>query len=281
MPKVALEDAIRTACLMECTAPKPGNVHPGASFEDLCYDDFVRSANAVAPIIARAGKHAVGRTVLAAVNATQSAVGKNTNLGILLLLVPLAKVPAEVTLRDGIGDVLSALTRDDAADVYTAIRLNNPGGMGSVSEGDVSDAPTGTLLDMMRLASERDTIAEQYATRFGFVLNDGLAFLESMVERFPNDWSAAVIALHLELMARKPDTLIARKLGRETAIESQRRAKAAINGGPEDIADFDRWLRADGHQRNPGTTADLVTATLFAGLREGVIAAPKSLGSHL
>ena len=281
MPNASLEQLIRTACLMECTAPKPGNVHPGASFDDLCYDDFVRSANAVAPIIARAGEHAVGRTILAAVKATQSAVGKNTNLGILLLLVPLAKVPAEVTLRDGIDAVLSALTEEDAEDVYAAIRLCNPGGMRSVSEGDVSDAPTGTLLDMMRLASERDTIAEQYATRFGFVLNDGLAFLESMVARFPNDWSAAVIALHLELMARKPDTLIARKLGRETAIESNRRAKAAINGGPKDIADFDRWLRADGHQRNPGTTADLVTATLFAGLREGVIAAPQSLGSHL
>ena len=31
---------------------------------------------------------------------------------------------------------------------------------------------------------------------------------------------------------------------------------------------FDRWLRADGHARNPGTTADLVTACLFVALRE-------------
>ena len=31
---------------------------------------------------------------------------------------------------------------------------------------------------------------------------------------------------------------------------------------------FDRWLRADGHRRNPGTTADLVAATLFAAQRD-------------
>ena len=40
------------------------------------------------------------------------------------------------------------------------------------------------------------------------------------------------------------------------------------------IADFDAWLRADGHRRNPGTTADLVTASLFAALRDGMIAVP-------
>jgi triphosphoribosyl-dephospho-CoA synthase len=40
------------------------------------------------------------------------------------------------------------------------------------------------------------------------------------------------------------------------------------------LADLDFWLRCDGHLRNPGTTADLVTAGLFAALREGIIEAP-------
>ena len=35
------------------------------------------------------------------------------------------------------------------------------------------------------------------------------------------------------------------------------------------VADFDFWLRADGHRRNPGTTADLIAAGLFVLLREG------------
>ena len=34
------------------------------------------------------------------------------------------------------------------------------------------------------------------------------------------------------------------------------------------LADFDFWLRSDGHRRNPGTTADLIAAALFVLLRE-------------
>ena len=37
---------------------------------------------------------------------------------------------------------------------------------------------------------------------------------------------------------------------------------------------LDTWLRGDGNRRNPGTTADLVAAILFAGLRDGVIVEP-------
>jgi triphosphoribosyl-dephospho-CoA synthase len=44
------------------------------------------------------------------------------------------------------------------------------------------------------------------------------------------------------------------------------------------VADLDFWLRSDGHRRNPGTTADLVAAGLFAALRDGIIQAPYRLG---
>ncbi|MCS6850573.1 MAG: triphosphoribosyl-dephospho-CoA synthase, partial [Gemmataceae bacterium] len=40
---------------------------------------------------------------------------------------------------------------------------------------------------------------------------------------------------------------------------------------PQAQADFDAWLRADGQRRNPGTTADLVAASLFAALRQGIL----------
>jgi triphosphoribosyl-dephospho-CoA synthase len=100
--------------------------------------------------------------------------------------------------------------------------------------------------------------------------------------------------LHLELMACCPDTLIARKCGAEFAIESAHRAEAVLRSVPdagsvrdaEEFNHFDRWLRADGHRRNPGTTADLVTAALFAALREGAIGnvecrSPNSSFPHL
>ena len=48
-------------------------------------------------------RRGVGRTVLAGVQATQRACGRNTNLGTLLLLAPLAAVDPEVPLAAGIG----------------------------------------------------------------------------------------------------------------------------------------------------------------------------------
>jgi triphosphoribosyl-dephospho-CoA synthase len=96
------------------------------------------------------------------------------------------------------------------------------------------------------------------------------------------DWEQVVIRCHLELMARHPDTLIARKRGFAEARESADRAAAVLAAGwPESeqsmrlFSEFDAWLRAVGHQRNPGATADLVAASLFVALREGRMVAAR------
>ena len=70
----------------------------------------------------------------------------------------------------GIEDVLAATTVDDARQVYRAIRLAQPGGLGEVSDQDVAREPTITLRDAMGLAAERDSIARQYANGFREVL---------------------------------------------------------------------------------------------------------------
>ena len=89
-------------------------------------------------------------------------------------------------------------------------------------------------------------------------------------------------------MAESPDTLIARKCGWEMARESARRAQEVLDSGWPDaptsmllLSAFDGWLREDGHRRNPGTTADLVAAILFAGLREGVIDVPAEFAANV
>lgn len=268
------------ACLLEATARKPGNVHPEASYPDLCYDDFVRSADAIAPAIGNAPGQSVGQTILDAVLATQRTVGRNTNLGIVLLIAPLAAVPHAQTLRDGIAPVLRQLTQSDASLVYRAIRAAQPGGMGNVEDQDLADEPTGTLVDVMRLAAERDAIARQYANDFDDILTFGLPTLYELAgERaFDARWEEVVIGLQLRWMAMYPDTLIARKRGRREAEESAGMAAAVLDAGlfatdegRRRLKRFDEWLRAEGNARNPGTTADLVTACLFAALREGVI----------
>ena len=270
-----LERCILTACLLEASAHKPGNVHPKASFADLCFTDFVRSAEVIAPILARTRELGIGRAILQATKQTQDEVGKNTNLGMVLLFAPLAAVSPAQTLREGIGEVLNGLTQQDASLVYRAIRFAHPGGMGEVAEQDLSSEPTNSLRDVMRLAADHDSIAAQYANGFSLILDDGLEFLKS-VKQFSQQWEHAVIHLQLTLMSRAPDTLIARKCGRETAQNSAQKAQAVLDAGwpttqmgRAKLEELDRWLRSDGHRRNPGTTADLVAASLFAALREG------------
>ena len=265
---------VRLACRLEATAFKPGNVHPGAAFADLCYDDFVRSADAIAPVIARTPELGVGRAVFEAVRQTRETVGRNTNLGMILLLAPLAAVQNRAaSLVDGVRGVLDELNRQDAVLVYQAIRLAQPGGMGRVAEQDVSAEPTETLLEIMRRAAERDLVAAQYATGFDLVLNHGVPHLENLWSTA--GWEQAVIGLHLRLMADRPDTLIARKCGMQLARESARRAHGVLDAGWPDtprgrelFEQLDGWLRADANRRNPGTTADLVTGCLFAALSE-------------
>ena len=261
--------------MLEATARKPGNVHPLKSFTDLTYDDFVVSADWIAPILACTPDLGVGRAILEAVTATQACVGRNTNLGIILLLAPLTAIPPEVRLADGIAVVLAGLTREDAELVYEAIRVAHPGGMGRVDDQDVGSAPTQTLLEVMRLAADRDLIARQYAENFAIVLEFGLPYLSAVTD-FEEHWEAAIIGLQLELMSRHADSLIVRKCGPEIADEASRRAKAVLQAArpgtrnaQAELDRFDGWLRTDGNKRNPGTTADLVAASLFAAMRDG------------
>ncbi len=274
----------RLACWWEATARKPGNVHPQRSFADLTYQDLVASAAAIGPVLDQAVMRTVGETVLEGVKATRRVVQTNTNLGQLLLLAPLAAVPAvEHDLRSGLARILERLDRADARAVYEAIRLANPGGLGRVADQDVQEPPTRPLREIMALAADRDLIARQYANHFHEVFAEGLPALVKGLQSF-EFLEDAIIGTHLELLARHPDSLIARKRGPQEATQARRRARQVLDAGwprteagRKAVADLDAWLRGDGHARNPGTTADLVTASLFAALRQGIITVPSAV----
>ncbi len=44
---------VQLACLLEVSAPKPGNITPAHDFSDTTYADMVRSALALGPVFAR------------------------------------------------------------------------------------------------------------------------------------------------------------------------------------------------------------------------------------
>jgi triphosphoribosyl-dephospho-CoA synthase len=278
MISLPIDAAATLAIIFEVTARKPGNVHPAASFDDnTTHAAFIASAVAIGPVMARVAEGKVGQTVLDAVRQTRKAVQTNTNLGTLLLIAPLAAVPPVNSLADGIRDILCGLTASDTRAVYEAIRLANAGGLGRTDKADVfSDAPLKlTLVEAMRLAADRDLIARQYTNDFVDVFTGTAAWIEEGLSR---GWrlEEAIVHAHLRQIASSPDSLIQRKCGPGVAKEaSDFAANVLKSGSPADSAyreaviKFDTWLRADGHRRNPGTSADLIAAGLFVLLREG------------
>jgi triphosphoribosyl-dephospho-CoA synthase len=264
--------AAQIACLIEVSALKPGNVSRLYDFHDMRMEDFLLSAAAIGPAIRRVGQVSVGETILRAIQDTKRLVQANTNLGIVLLLVPLARAaltPGSGTLRERVSGVLEGLTVEDARLTYRAIRLSSPGGLGRVDQGDVSAEPDVTLRQAMALAADRDCVAREYVTDYAITFQQTLPILHDCLQSCPS-LTDATVQTSLTLLAQLPDTLIVRKLGWETAREISRRAEEVLHQGGvlteqgrAVLARFDASLRDATNKLNPGTTADLVTTALF------------------
>ena len=279
-------------CLLEVAAPKPGNVHRAADFEDVTFEDFATSAVVLGQVIDASEDLSLGDTILAAVTQTNTVVGTNTNLGIVLLLVPLAKLASrsDVELLDQsvVQEFLGELPKSTGAKVFEAIRLANPGGLGESDQMDVQSSAGSEvdLLAAMELAKDRDAIALQYVTGYRKIFELGVPLLVRGRAMFES-LSHAIVYAHVALMADQADSLIERKCGADIANNSQTLAARAhdildADAPTQDqlesywaaVGELDFWLRSDGHRRNPGTTADLIAASLFVAVYNGVIEPP-------
>ena len=279
-----IAELAQMACVLEVCAPKPGNINRGHDFSDTSLQDFLLSAVAVGPAFENASRLGIGEIVWQATADTHRLVRSNTNLGIVLLLAPLVKASAGLSgvnhLQDCLRACLNALTVEDARLVYESIRRARPGGMGKVSEADISEEPTITLLQAMILGQSRDSVAREYATDFAITFEIGLPALNEALGEGA-DFSNAIVQAYLTILSRVPDTLIARKKNIETARQISRRAGEVLNQGgvfrPQGkaaLARFDQELRDPWHTLNPGATADLATAAVFLRLLETSTAGP-------
>jgi triphosphoribosyl-dephospho-CoA synthase len=268
--------AAQLACLLEVSAAKPGNVSPGRDFHDTRYEDFLASAVAIGPALAAAGERPLGATIRAAVEETARWARSNTNLGMVLLLAPLAKAARlrGGSLRERLARVLADTTVADAADTYAAIRRARPGGLGAAEVEDVSAPPTVTLRGAMALAAGRDTIAREYITDFAVTFEVGAPSLRA-ARAAGLSWNDTTVEGFLAILAQVPDTHIARKLGPAEAARVADLARAAVAAGgvrgPEGrsaLAALDGELRDARNSRNPGTTADLTCAALLVVILE-------------
>ncbi|AWN54759.1 triphosphoribosyl-dephospho-CoA synthase [Methylobacterium sp. 17Sr1-1] len=262
----AIEQAYLAACRAELAAIKPGNVHVHAAGHRMSVADFETSALLSAPHLAAAGAR-VGARIEGAVAATRAGIGQNTNLGIVLLCAPLAAAAERPgPLRQALGGVLADLDRADAAGLYAAIRLANPGGLGRAERHDVTtDAPP-PILTAMGEAASRDRIARAYVTGFEDLFTAGLpALAVARAAGLPEPWTTT--AVHLAFLTGFPDSHIARKFGPATAERVRAEAEGALRGlalgegARAALLAHDSALKEAGF--NPGTSADLTVATLF------------------
>jgi triphosphoribosyl-dephospho-CoA synthase len=269
--EAAVAQAFVAACEAELDAPKPGNVHVFAPGHGMEARDFIESARAAAPHIA-ARDARVGARILGAVEATWAAVGQNTNLGIVLLCAPLAAAVSTAEtpdLRREIARVLAGLDVADADAAFRAIVRANPAGLGRASDHDVAGPAQTTLLEAMRAAAPRDRVAYQYAHDFVDIFETGLPVLAAARAQ-GRDAAHVTLSVYMAFLSAFSDSHIARKYGPETAQsvrEAARRVDADIWGASRADAfaqalAFDRELKEK--SINPGTSADLTVAALFA-----------------
>ncbi|MGB8106956.1 MAG: triphosphoribosyl-dephospho-CoA synthase [Pseudolabrys sp.] len=263
--------AFEDACQDELDAPKPGNVHVFANGHRLAVKDFERSAAAAAGPLSASGQR-VGVRILRAVEATAAAVETNTNLGIILLCAPLAAAaetkPSD--LRYSLAQTLGSLDRDDADGAFQAIVRASPAGLGRTDRHDVFAPATASLREAMAEAADRDRVAQQYVTDFADVFERGEPLLVATLARSA-DRRLATLVTYLDFLAAFPDSHIVRKHGPVVAGQTRERAgplaalvREAIR--LEDVLaavlDWDAELKKA--NVNPGTSADLTVATVFA-----------------
>ena len=282
----AVHAAFLAACRLDVETPKPGNVSVQSAGHGMRAVQFITSAEVAAAALLTRGAP-VGLRVLDAVTRTRDAVGCNTNLGILLLIAPLAAALEDAARplsaapwRAATERVLARLDIDDTRLAYRAIALANPGGLGEAPDQSVHTPPTVGLREAMTLAAGRDSIARQYAEGFRDIFESGLAAFREVAADQPR---TATLNVFLTFLGNWPDSHIVRKQGTAVAqsvtlAARERHAKwrRSLAQNPSDavLQPLDAWdaeLKASAI--NPGTSADLTVATLFVA---GCLAAASS-----
>ena len=292
---------LELAILLEVGADKPGNVNLVVGFEGTNHMHFLASAVAAAPHFRLAAERGiavskgelslesvgVGRIIrdcVADISAWQS--GGNTLLGTIILFTPLA-VAAGMTkdekgifdlhvLRQNLKKVVEATTPEDAVAVYEAVRIAKPSGLGKAPDLDVNDPGSVkriieeriSLYQVFKIASAYDMVCSEWVNNYPVTFEYAYPLLLQNLKE-DEDLNMAIIHTFLAVLAKHPDTFIARKVGLKRACEVSAAAEEVLKSGGlrtaagrERLREFDAMLRKESNVLNPGTTADIIAAAL-------------------
>jgi triphosphoribosyl-dephospho-CoA synthase len=299
---------LQLAILLEASAyPQPGNVHRIADFQETKYEHYLASAVAVAPHF-RFASHRGILTFTKKISPNNIGIGKiikncvksvdawqhggNTLLGTIILLAPIAvaagmtfsqKPFSVIKLRKNIKTVVETSTSLDAVNVYDAIQIAKPEGLGKAPKLDVTDPDSKknilednvTLFEVFKIAAKYDSVAAEWINNYPATFDLGYPFFVEKLRETGNV-NIATVYMFLKILSEIPDTFIARKVGLPRAKEVSAQAKRVLemgdlttSKGRQVLWKFDEELRDSEHKLNPGTTADIVTAVLAINILNG------------
>jgi triphosphoribosyl-dephospho-CoA synthase len=291
---------LELAVLFEVTANKPGNVNLVVGFEGTRVEHFLSSAVAATPVFEAAARRGIavseGKLSLSEVGLGQLMkdcvadiavwqTGGNTLLGTVILFMPLA-VAAGMTpmkenafdlaeLRKNIKLAVESTTAEDAVKLYEAIDIANPSGLNGAPDLDVKDVNSKarlieenvSLFKVFKIAASYDDVCREWVTNYPITFDAAYPYLMAQINS--KRLNHAIINTFLKVLADRPDTFIARKIGRPKARQVSEDAHSVLElggaetpQGKESLIKFDKKLRDSGNDYNPGTTADIIAAAL-------------------
>ena len=262
--------------------PKPGNVHRTRNYDDMEFEDFIISGIVIGDTVREACSEVdvknprLGKYILQAVAETDRWIKNNTNLGIMMMTIPIA-VAAAISdsfddIRENVKLLMANTSVDDACDLYDAINIADAGGMGDQDEYDVASDNAKqelrdnnqTMYDVLKISAPWDMLAREMTSDMPAVFEIGYPTYHELKDT--KSKNEACVLTFLTILSQVPDTLISRKYGSDEALKISMMTRDLLN--LKDQSDFnDRLKEFDDYlfenKYNPGTTADLTAASIF------------------
>ncbi|MDR1819446.1 MAG: triphosphoribosyl-dephospho-CoA synthase [Methanobrevibacter sp.] len=271
--------------------PKPGNVHRTRDFQDMVFEDFLISGIVIGDTVREATSkifeinHKIksdeaflGKYILKAVKETDEWIANNTNLGIIMLLIPIAcsgAISNNLTeLQNNVGVLIENTNSLDAVSLYKAIGIAKAGGMGSQDEFDVTSIQTQkelisknqTMYDVLKISASWDSLANELTSKMPITFNIGFKTFFNLKKTY--SLNISTVLTFLTILSNVPDTLISRKYGKKKAKEVSNLSKELLKFDDYASIDFkNKLIEFDDflfeNRLNPGTTADLTAASIM------------------
>jgi len=272
--RIILKKQIKFVCDTEIKSLKPGNVHRYSEGHGMNLKDFLKSSLIISKCLTKNNLD-LGKKILISVNEIQNKIKKNTNLGIILMLSPIATIVQEegvISKEELLKKIKSLIKKQNIKNsipIFKAISLTSPGGLGFSKKYDVNEPPNTNLYKAMEFAKKKDLIARQYCNGFEDIYKIGIPAYKKFYNKWGKvDW--ALTGVYLTFLKKFNDSHIVRNKGNKIATSIKKEAKKYyfflkrnknLTKIKKKLLIFDKKLKSK--RINPGTTADLTVATLL------------------